>query len=138
MTTKVNEADPITNFMRAIRDMLRDPSSGDYNFGVAREGLRKADLSELAKAAEHINSFVERAAAHADAHDGQRVDRTDNDSGLSVRDKFLLGTRDMWKTKEQRELDRRGDAALSPRDRFIVGTADMSISKRARERGFDG
>jgi hypothetical protein len=44
----------------------------------------------------------------------------------------------LWRSRKQRELDRRGDAALSPRDRFIDGTSGMSISKRARERGFDG
>jgi hypothetical protein len=44
----------------------------------------------------------------------------------------------LWRSRKQRELDRRGDGAPSPRDVFIAGTSDMAISKRARARGYDG
>lgn len=134
MTTKVN--DPVAAFMRAIRDMLRDPSSGDYNFGVAREGLRKADAAGLAKAADYINIFVAEAGADAD---GQRADRFD-DAPRSPHDNFLAGAGEgaaLWKSAAQRALDARGDGAATPQESFTRATQDMWKTERMRAEGWD-
>lgn len=92
-----NETDPILAFLRAVRDILRDPTgtTGDYNFGRTREALRKADADRLKHAGDFLSAFDLEAAVRADALGPQQ--RTDHDTAdMSPRERWIHDSQDMW------------------------------------------
>ena len=76
---------------------------------------------------EHGEIFEPRASVSSHrADDAGANSATESDS---PRERLIAGTANAWKSKKQRELDRRGEGAATPRDAFIQATADIAKPK---------